>query len=93
MTPVSCQEALRRLYELLDGELDAHSAQEVRRHIELCEGCHPAVRHTTEFREALHRAARGQPLCPESLRRKVGEMLRAEQARAARTGQDPDTRP
>lgn len=88
MTPVSCEEALRRLYEFLDGELDARSAREVRRHIELCEGCHPQVRLTTDFHDALHRAARGQPVCPESLRRKVGEMLREEQARNTEKGED-----
>jgi anti-sigma factor (TIGR02949 family) len=86
MTPVSCQEALLRLYEFLDGELDARSAQEIRRHIELCVGCHPKVKLATEFHDALHRAARGQPVCPESLRKKVGEMLREEQARGTAGG-------
>jgi anti-sigma factor (TIGR02949 family) len=78
MTPIDCKEALRRLYEYLDGELTPENTAEVRRHIELCEGCYPEVRETTEFRDALHRAARGQPLCPDSLRRKVAEMLRGE---------------
>lgn len=78
MTPIGCQETLERLYEYLDGELTPETTAEVRRHIELCEECYPEVRETAEFRDALHRAARGQPLCPESLRRKVAELLRQE---------------
>ena len=78
MTPISCEEALQRLYEFLDGELNAESTQEVRRHIELCEACYPEVKFNTEFRDALHRAARGQPVCPESLRNRIAAMLRGE---------------
>lgn len=78
MTPISCEEALQRLYEFLDGELSAESTHEVRHHIELCEACYPEVKFTTEFRDAIHRAARGQPVCPESLRQKIAAMLRRE---------------
>lgn len=78
MTPISCQEALQRLYEYLDGELTPEITEEVRRHIEICARCYPEVRATTEFRDALRRAARGQPLCPEPLRRRIGRMLEDE---------------
>jgi anti-sigma factor (TIGR02949 family) len=78
--PISCQEALERLYEFLDGELTAENAAEVRHHVEVCEACYPQVRFTTEFRDALHRAARGQPVCPDSLRAKVARMLREDTA-------------
>ncbi len=78
--PISCQEALERLYEYLDGELTARSSDDVRHHIEVCEACYPDVRFTTEFRDALHRAARGQPLCPDELRRAIGAMLERERS-------------
>ena len=78
--PINCQEALARLYEYLDGELKPRSADEVRQHIEVCEACYPEVRFTTEFRDALHRAGQGQPVCPDELRRRIGELLRQEQA-------------
>lgn len=78
MTPISCQEALERLYEYLDGELTPESAEEVQHHIEVCDACYPEVKFTTEFRDALHRAARGQPVCPDSLRQKVGQLLKEE---------------
>jgi anti-sigma factor (TIGR02949 family) len=73
--PINCQEALERLYEYLDGELTPASADEVRHHVEVCEACYPEVKFTTEFRDALHRAARGQPVCPRSLREKVRRLL------------------
>lgn len=76
--PIGCQEALQRLYEYLDGELTPASAQEVRHHIEVCEACYPGVRFTTEFRDALHRAARGQPVCPDALRKKIAGLLEQE---------------
>lgn len=75
---IDCQEALRRLYEYLDDELTPETTAEVRRHIELCAACYPEVKSAAEFRDALQRAARGQPLCPESLRRRIAEMLEAE---------------
>lgn len=73
--PISCREALERLYEYLDGELTEDNAHEVRRHIDLCAACYPEVRLTTEFRDALQRAARGQPVCPDSLRDRVRSIL------------------
>jgi mycothiol system anti-sigma-R factor len=81
MTPIGCQETLQRLYEYLDGELTAETTAEIRRHIERCQECYPEVRQTTAFRDALHRAARGQPVCPDSLRRKVAALLRRERER------------
>lgn len=78
MTPISCQEALERLYEYLDGELTAESAEQVRRHVEICDACYPEVKFTTEFRDALHRAAQGQPASPAGLRQKIAELLEKE---------------
>jgi anti-sigma factor (TIGR02949 family) len=78
MTPIGCREALERLYEYLDGELTPESADEVRRHVQVCDACYPQVKFTTEFRDALHRAAQGQPVCPDALRLKVGRLLMGE---------------
>ncbi len=83
MTHLSCQEALQRIYEYLDGELPPRVTDEVRRHIEICEGCYPEVKLTSELREALQRAARGQPCCPDDLRDRVAAMLRQEAARTS----------
>ncbi len=77
--PINCQEALERLFEYLDGELTARNAAEIRRHVEVCEGCYPEVKFTTEFRDALHRAALGQPVCPESLRERVRSIIQEQE--------------
>jgi len=83
MSHISCQEALKRIYEYLDGELPAADSDEIRRHLDICEGCYPEVKLTTELREALQRAAQGQPCCPDALRDRVAAMLQNE---ATRTG-------
>lgn len=75
---INCEDALERLFEYLDGELSGHDADELKRHMEVCEACYPDVKFTTEFRDALHRAAHGQPPVPDSLRKKVGQLLEAE---------------
>lgn len=38
---VSCEEALSRVYEYLDGELDPESQERIHRHIEICRRCYP----------------------------------------------------
>lgn len=38
---VSCEEALSRLYEYLDGELDREMQERIHRHLELCRRCYP----------------------------------------------------
>jgi anti-sigma factor (TIGR02949 family) len=82
MTDISCQEALQRLYEYLDGELAAEDTEEVRHHVEICARCYPEVRMTSELKEALERARQGQPCCPDGLRDRVARLLRDEDARA-----------
>lgn len=78
MTDIRCHEALQRLYEYLDGELSADQADDVQRHLDICEACYPEVRLTTELRDALHRAAQGQPCCPDGLRDRIARLIRQE---------------
>ncbi|HSH46708.1 MAG TPA: zf-HC2 domain-containing protein [Longimicrobiales bacterium] len=72
---MNCQEALQRLYEYLDGELTPETSDEVRRHVDICAACYPEVKATREFREILHSAAEGQPLCPDPLRERIRQLL------------------
>jgi anti-sigma factor (TIGR02949 family) len=81
MTSINCQEALQRLHEYLDGELADSDTEEVQRHLDICDACYPEARLTTELRDALQRAARGQPCCPDGLRDRIASMLREEAAR------------
>jgi len=75
---ISCQEALRSVYEYLDGELHAEDAEAVRHHFEICERCYPHLKFTASFRDAVHRAAHHQEPAPSELREKVGAILRDE---------------
>ncbi len=38
---ISCEQAVERVYEFLDGELDAETMEQVREHIEVCKRCYP----------------------------------------------------
>jgi mycothiol system anti-sigma-R factor len=56
---IACAEASARLFEYLDGELEAVSEEEVRLHLEVCEGCYPRVQFEKHFMEALRRSQNG----------------------------------
>ena len=38
---IGCEQAVERVYEFLDGELDAELMERVREHIEVCKRCYP----------------------------------------------------
>ena len=38
---ISCQEALEKVYEYLDGELGGAEYEEVREHVKICRKCYP----------------------------------------------------
>jgi mycothiol system anti-sigma-R factor len=78
MSDIDCQTALEQLYEYLDGELAPTVARAVHHHLELCASCYPEVKLTSEFREALQRAADGQPCCPEGLRERIALLIQHE---------------
>ena len=56
VTMIPCEEASARLFEYLDGELEDVSEEEVRRHLDVCEGCYPRVQFEKHFLEALRRS-------------------------------------
>ena len=56
---IPCDEACARLFEFLDGELEAGSEEEVRRHLEVCKACYPRVQFEKHFLEALRRSQNG----------------------------------
>ena len=74
---VSCMEALARVHEYLDGELDGISHEEVTRHFSICRKCYPHLRLEERFRELLLRSQRVD-VCPEGLKAQVLELLAAE---------------
>jgi anti-sigma factor (TIGR02949 family) len=79
---ISCTEALERVQEYLDGELDGPSYAQVARHFQVCQRCYPHLRLEERFREALIRSSAGD-VCPERLRHQVLELLASESGGSA----------
>ena len=70
----SCEDALSRLYELLDGELDDVTSEQVAAHFEACRRCYPHLACERAFKAALQRAVEGRKAPPE-LKREVLSLL------------------
>ena len=75
--PITCMEAMERVQEYLDGELDAVSHEEVAQHFSMCQRCYPHLRLEERFKDLLHRS-QGEEACPDSVREKVLSLLRTE---------------
>jgi mycothiol system anti-sigma-R factor len=70
-------EAMAKVQEYLDGELEGVSHEEVAHHFSVCQQCYPHLRLEERFRELLHRSQDGEA-CPESLREQVLGLLASE---------------
>jgi anti-sigma factor (TIGR02949 family) len=53
---ISCKDALKRVHEFLDGELEDVSRADVEAHFDVCKGCYPHLRLERRFRAAMQRA-------------------------------------
>lgn len=71
---ISCEEALARIHDFLDGELEGLTHEQVDRHFDLCGRCHPRVALERNFREAVHRAVDRRQAPPE-LRARVLDLI------------------
>lgn len=74
---ISCREALERLFEYLDGELDSSTDMKVAAHLEKCRRCYPRLEFEKAFMEALERARAGEEP-PSGLRNRVVDVLCSE---------------
>jgi len=77
--PISCMEAIAKVHEYLDGELDGISSEEVAHHFSICQKCYPHLKLEERFRVLLQRSQQDEA-CPEHLREQVLELLAAEAA-------------
>lgn len=75
---IPCQEALARIQEFMDGEMDPAEAGNVEEHFELCTRCYPHLKLEEEFRRKVQCALK-QPAVPPELRARVLEMLEREE--------------
>jgi len=74
---LTCMEAMAKVQEYLDGELDGVSHEEVAHHFSLCQRCYPHLKLEERFRGLLHRSQVDEE-CPEDLKMQVLELLAAE---------------
>lgn len=72
---ITCHEAAQRVYEFLDGELDAERMEQVRQHVEVCRRCWPYFNFERIFLD--HIRSRGlKPERSRKLEAKVRRMLK-----------------
>jgi mycothiol system anti-sigma-R factor len=76
---IQCEEALQRLWEFLDGELQPKDEAEVRRHLEMCSRCYPRYDFQRAYFELMDRL-KGRDSVPNGLRRQLFERILAEDA-------------
>lgn len=72
---ISCEQAIERVYEFLDGELDPDWTERVREHLEVCRRCYPHFNFERIFLDHV----RSKGLCPERnelLEQRIREALR-----------------
>ena len=70
---IPCEEALRRLLEYLDGELEAHEQHKVADHLDRCRSCFSRA----EFERRLkgHLAELGDTPVPASVEARIRSLL------------------
>jgi anti-sigma factor (TIGR02949 family) len=72
---ISCQDAVEKVYEYLDGELEVDWNDKVREHIEVCKRCYPYFDFERNFLDHIRsKGLRAEH--SEELERKVRDMLR-----------------
>ena len=75
--PIDCTTAVRRMWDFLDGELDAGRLAEVEAHLAACRRCPGHFAFAQSLLESIA-AARARFEEPDALRRRVVEALHAE---------------
>lgn len=71
---MSCEEALERLFEYLDGELDTSDTARIEEHLEICKACYPRAQFERSFLEALERVKKTDA-APERVQARVMVVL------------------
>jgi mycothiol system anti-sigma-R factor len=69
-----CREALERLWEYIDGELEGVPHDQVEEHFRVCARCYPHLQFEDAFRRRVH-AALSRPHVPPDLRERVLSVL------------------
>lgn len=78
MGMITCEDALARLWEFIDGELSLEERDEVRRHLEVCHRCYPHYDFQRAYRRYVRRLGEGERVS-EDCRRRLFEALLEEE--------------
>lgn len=70
---IECEEAIRRLAEYLDGELQEGEADELERHLETCRSCWSRAEFERQLRERM--AALGEDDVRPAFERRIRDLL------------------
>jgi anti-sigma factor RsiW len=73
MSPIGCQEAIRRLWDLLDDGLDAVERHEVEEHLAFCLRCCGELEFAKELRGLLR--TKGRPALPDDARARLDAFI------------------
>ena len=76
---IACEEALARLWEFLDGELEAASEDEVQSHLEVCSRCYPRYDFQRAYFELMSRVKEREAM-PRELRHQLFKRILEEDA-------------
>jgi anti-sigma factor (TIGR02949 family) len=70
---IDCAEAIERLLEFLDRELDEATEHEIARHVETCRACFTRAEFERRLREKVKQG--GAAKAPDSLRHRIRSMV------------------
>lgn len=88
-TMIPCDQVVAKLWEYLDQELDAATAAQVQRHLEVCGRCFPQYDFQQAYRTYLRQVQRES--IPHELRHRIFEAILAEEAGNSRRSGPPST--
>lgn len=77
---ISCEDALARLWEFLDGELPAEEEAAVQKHLEICGRCYPQFDFQRAYFAYTRQLAERERVSPERRRRLFAALLAQESA-------------
>ncbi|HUF49760.1 MAG TPA: mycothiol system anti-sigma-R factor [Longimicrobiales bacterium] len=76
---ITCRQAVEKLWEFLDQELDDAACEQVREHLDACRACFPHYEFQRAYREFMATCRAG--CAPPGLRRRILMSLLAEEER------------
>ena len=71
---IDCEEALKRLFEYIDQELNAHKHEEMEDHLSKCRSCYSRLEFEKRLKQHLQGAAKQK--APDELQGKIKNLIR-----------------